>query len=141
MGLRVARVEGRREQWFARKRQGVAAGWAHEAITYNRPDSMYQAAPDDDVIWWGSGPNVGPINTQLTSAIADAELHTAQGRLDADVHVDLAIALLEGLVAEDTSAAIAALESAITNLALGTEEDDDAAIANIQTAQAAVATF
>jgi len=139
--LRVARVVGRREQWFARKKVGVLNGFTSIAVKYDRPDRLYRAAPGANPPWFGSGPNVGPIITDLNAAKTAAALHTAQGRIDADAAFDAATAKLNALISEDTTAALDAIESGVANLALATTPGDDAAIVDADAAIAAVNTF
>lgn len=88
-----------------------------------------------------SGPNVGPILVQLNGAIADLNLHTSQGRTDGDAHVDAAVVLINALTSEDKTAALAACAAAIVDIAVGTEGGDDAAIAHVNEAIAAVNAF
>lgn len=139
--LRDARSEGRQTQWFMRKRRGVKNGWTKKAITYARPDKKYSAAPGADVPWQQSGPNVGPILTNLGQAKTAAALHTTQGRTDATTAFNAAKTKVNLLKSEDKTAAVAAIDAGIANIALATTPGDNAAIANADTAIAAVNQF
>lgn len=139
--LRVARVAGTREQWFARKKVGVRNGFARTAIKYDRPDRHYRFAPGANVPWFGSGPNVGPILTNLASAKTAAALHTTQGRTDATTAFNAAKTKVNALRSEEITAAIAAIDAGIANIALATTPGDNAAIVNADAAIAAVNQF
>ena len=139
--LRVARVIGRRPQWFARKKVGVANGFTKAAIQYNRPDKNFRAAPGANLPWETSGPNVGPIITNLNSAKTAAALHTTQGRTDATTAFNAAKTKVNALVSEEKTAAITAIDAGIANIVLATTPGDNAAIVNADDAIAAVNRF
>lgn len=139
--LRVARNVGVREQWFTRKKVGVANGFAFSAITYNRPDRHFRFAPGANAPWFPSGPNVGPIVTQLGAAKTALALHTTQGRTDATTAFNGAKTKVNALVSEEKTAAITAIDAGIANTALATTPGDDAAIVDADAAIAAVNTF
>lgn len=132
--LRNARVEGRQQQWFARKRRGVANGWVKAAVKYNAPDKNFAKTPAAEQRWWESGPNVGPIVTDLNAAKTAAALHTALGRTNGTTSFNAAKTKINALASEFITAAIAACDAGIANLVLATNAGDDAAIVNANTA-------
>lgn len=141
MKLRVARAIGRRDQWWFRKRAGVANGWPHDDVTYNRPDRVYQVTATTIAPWFASGPNAGPILTNLGQAKTALALHTTQGRTDATTAFNAAKTKVNALVSEDKTAAIAAIDAGLANTALATTPGDDAASADADAAIAAVNQF
>jgi hypothetical protein len=88
-----------------------------------------------------SGPNVGPIITNLGQAKTAAALHTTQGRTDATTAFNAAKTKINALNFEVVTDAIAAIDAGIANIVLATTPGDNAAIVNADAAIAAVRLF
>lgn len=139
--VRTARAEGVRHNWFMRKKRAKKNGWVKKNVKYNRPDHDYNKAPAAESTWWQSGPNTGPILTDLNNAKVAAALHTALGRTNATTAFNAAKTKINALKSEVITAAIAACDAGIANLLLATNAGDDAAIVNANTAIAEVNQF